>query len=110
MPEYLTSSEVARYLRLNQKKIYALVTQGELPAARISGTWLFPKELVDEWLNSHTVNRSGGATDVLLDRVLVLQGSDDGLLSRVIDRFQQRFGAAIPMISPFPPVHVARVS
>jgi putative molybdopterin biosynthesis protein len=47
-------------------------------------------------MDGHTVNRSGGAMASLLDRMLVLQGSDDWLLSRVVDRFQQRFGAAIP--------------
>jgi putative molybdopterin biosynthesis protein len=96
MPEYLTSKELARYLKLNQKKIYALITSGELPAARISGKWLFPKDLVDEWVAGSTVNRSGGVMRALLDQMLVLQGSDDWLLSRVIDRFQQRFGTAVP--------------
>jgi len=96
VPEYLTTSEVARYLRLNQKKIYALITAGELPAARVSGKWLFPKDLVDAWVDGCTVNRSGGALGALLDRILVLQGSDDWLLSRLIDAYQQRFGAAVP--------------
>jgi excisionase family DNA binding protein len=96
MAEYLSTAEVARYLKLNQKKIYALVTSGELPAARVSGKWLFSKELVDAWVTGHTVNRQGGVMRALLDELLVLQGSDDWLLSRVIDRFQWRFGAAIP--------------
>ena len=43
MPEYLSSSEVARYLKLNQKKVYALVAAGQLPAARISGKWCFQR-------------------------------------------------------------------
>jgi putative molybdopterin biosynthesis protein len=96
MPEYFSSSEVARYLKLNLKKIYALVASGGLPAARISGKWLFQRELVDEWVAGCTVNRPGGVMRALLDQLLVLQGSDDWLLSRVIDRFQWRFGAAIP--------------
>jgi excisionase family DNA binding protein len=96
MPEYLTTSEVARHLRLNQKKIYALITSGDLPAARVSGKWLFPKDLVDAWVAGRTVNRAGGVMQALLDEMLVLQGSDDWLLSRVVDRFQQRSGSAIP--------------
>ena len=99
MPEYLSSSEVARYLKLNQKKVYALVAAGQLPAARISGKWLFPKELVDRWIAEHTVYPAGGLMGALLDQLLVLQGSDDWLLSRVIDRFQSRFGTSIPTAS-----------
>lgn len=96
MPEYLSTSEVARYLKLNQKKVYALVASGQLPAARISGKWLFPKEMIDRWVAEHTVYPAGGLMGALLDQLLVLQGSDDWLLSRVIDRFQSRLGASIP--------------
>ncbi len=93
MAEYLSSREVARYLKLNPKKIYALVAAGQLPAARISGKWLFPRELVDRWVAEHTVYPPGGVLEPLLDRLLVLQGSDDLLLSRVIERLQAPLGA-----------------
>jgi len=99
MAEYLSSREVARYLRLNPKKIYALVAAGQLPAARISGKWLFPKELVDRWVAEHTVYPPGGVLEPLLDRLLVLQGSDDLLLSRVVDRLQAPLGVAVPTAS-----------
>ena len=96
MPEYLSTSEVAKYLKLNQKKIYALVASGHMPAARVSGKWLFPKELVDKWVAERTIHPPGGLMAALLDRVLVVQGSDDWLLSRVIHAFQSRTGAAVP--------------
>ncbi len=96
MAEYLSSREVARYLKLNLKKIYALVASGHLPAARISGKWLFPRELVDRWVAEHTVYPPGGLMRSLLDQMLVLQGSDDWLLSRIVDRFESRLGPAIP--------------
>ncbi len=97
MAEYLTTSEVAKYLRLNQKKIYALVASGQMPAARVSGKWLFPKELVDRWVAERTIHPASGIMSTLLDRVLILQGSDDWLLTHVIDDFQQRTGAAVPV-------------
>lgn len=96
MPEYLSTREVATYLRLNQKKIYALVAAGEMPAARISGKWLFPKDLVDRWVEERTVHPRGGVMQALLDTVLVLQGSDDWLLSRVVERYQERSGMPVP--------------
>jgi excisionase family DNA binding protein len=96
MAEYLSSREVARYLKLNPKKIYALVAGGQLPAARISGKWLFPKELVDRWVAEHTVYPAGAVLEGLLDRMLVLQGSDDLLLTRVLEQFGDRVGPPIP--------------
>ncbi|HEY3358821.1 MAG TPA: helix-turn-helix transcriptional regulator [Polyangia bacterium] len=96
MAEYLSTREVARYLKLNQKKVYALVAAGQLPAARISGKWLFPRHLIDEWVARHTVHPDGGVMGALLDEMVVLQGSDDWLLWRVIDRFQERRQAAVP--------------
>ncbi len=98
MAEYLSTREVARYLKLNQKKVYALVAEGQLPAARISGKWLFPKELIDRWVADHTVYPAAGLIGALLDRVLVLQGSDDWLLGRVIQHISESPGGApIPM-------------
>lgn len=87
MAEYLTTKEIARYLRLNEKKVYTLVAQGKLPAARVSGKWLFPKHLVDQWVERNTVFPSSGLLGALLDQLLVLQGSDDWLFSQVIEKF-----------------------
>jgi len=39
MAEYLTTKEAAKYLKLNEKKLYELVSKGLMPAARISGKW-----------------------------------------------------------------------
>jgi len=69
--------QVARYLQINEKKVYALVNEGRIPATRLTGKWLFPRDLVDQWLleSSH-----GG---LLTDRV-VIAGSDDPLLHRAV--------------------------
>jgi putative molybdopterin biosynthesis protein len=74
---FLSVRQVAEYLQVNEKKIYALASEGKIPGTKITGKWLFPRELVDQWLleSSH-----GG---VLIDR-LMLAGSDDALLHRVI--------------------------
>ncbi|MFZ5511260.1 MAG: substrate-binding domain-containing protein [Pseudomonadota bacterium] len=74
---YLTVKQAARYLHLNEKKIYALVQEGRIPATRATGKWLFPRRLVDEWLLE---TAHGGA---LADR-LIVAGSDDPLLAYAI--------------------------
>ena len=76
-PRFLSVRQVAEYLQVNEKKIYALASEGKIPGTKITGKWLFPRELVDQWLleSSH-----GG---VLIDR-LMLAGSDDALMHRVL--------------------------
>jgi excisionase family DNA binding protein len=74
---FMSVKEVAEYLHLNTKKIYALVSEGQIPATKVTGKWLFPRKLVDQWLmeSSH-----GG---LLTDR-LVITGSDDPLVARAV--------------------------
>lgn len=76
---YMSVREVAEYLRLNTKKVYALVSEGKIPATKVTGKWLFPRKLVDQWLmeSSH-----GG---LLTDR-LVITGSDDPLVRRAVTK------------------------
>jgi len=87
MTEYLTTREVAQYLRLNEKKVYALVAEGQLPATRISGKWLFPKHIIDQWMEQNTRYPSIGLMGAVLDDLLVIQGSDDWLFSKIAGRF-----------------------
>lgn len=48
--EMLTTDDLAEYLNIHKNQIYRLVKEKRLPATRITGKWLFPKELVDEWV------------------------------------------------------------
>lgn len=72
---FMSVKQVAEYLHLNEKKVYTLVSDGKIPATKVTGKWLFPRDLVDQWMleSSH-----GG---VLTDR-MVLAGSDDPLVYR----------------------------
>ena len=77
LPRFMNVREVAHYLQVNEKKVYALVSEGRIPATRLTGKWLFPRDLVDQWMleSSH-----GG---LLTDR-MVIAGSDDPLLYRAL--------------------------
>jgi putative molybdopterin biosynthesis protein len=48
--EMFTTKEVAEYLSINEKQVYRLIKEKKIPATRVTGKWLFPKELVDEWV------------------------------------------------------------
>lgn len=74
---YMSVKQVASYLNLNEKKIYALVAENMIPATKITGKWMFPRELVDKWMLD---SAHGG---LLTDR-LIIAGSDDPLLYRIV--------------------------
>jgi putative molybdopterin biosynthesis protein len=51
--EYLTTAEVCVYLRLKERTIYDLVAKRAIPCSRAAGKLLFPRRLVDRWVESH---------------------------------------------------------
>lgn len=74
---FLSVKQVAEYLDIHEKKVYALAAEGALPATKVTGKWLFPRDLIDQWIME---SAHGG---VLTDR-LIVAGSDDPLLYRAI--------------------------
>lgn len=51
--EMMSTKEVARYLGVHEKQVYALVKGKRIPSTRITGKWVFPKRLIDEWIETH---------------------------------------------------------
>ena len=47
MAEFLTTKEVAALLRIKERTVYDLVKEGSIPASRVTGKLLFPRELVE---------------------------------------------------------------
>jgi excisionase family DNA binding protein len=89
--DYLTTSEVAAYLRIKERTIYDLVARKEIPCSRATGKLLFPRHLVDRWVEAHIELQDprlvapppivGGSSDPLLEWALRESGS--GLASLV---------------------------
>lgn len=77
MPRFMNVKQVSEYLQLNEKKVYALVSEGKIPGTKITGKWMFPRALIDNWI----IESSHGG--LLTDR-LIVAGSDDSLMQRVI--------------------------
>ena len=48
--EILTISDVASYLRMNDRTVYRLAQEGKIPAAKIAGQWRLRKDVLDDWL------------------------------------------------------------
>lgn len=84
---FLTTKQVAELLHVNEKMVYILVHEKGLPATKVTGKWLFPRKLVEEWLESHisgfgAVKKEPGQSEVLL-----VAGSDDPLFQQSLSLF-----------------------
>ncbi|MCU0556175.1 MAG: helix-turn-helix domain-containing protein, partial [Desulfobacterales bacterium] len=77
----MSTKEVAQFLDVNEKMVYALISDKGLPAAKITGKWLFPRHLVEQWIETNTLNYPQ-PTHVLppYHGLLILAGSNDPLL------------------------------
>ena len=98
MVEFLTTKEVAALLRIKERTVYDLVKEGSIPVSRVTGTLLFPRELVEAWVRRNaeteggieTVMRPPPARSELDVAVAVAEGkADAGLGIEAIAR-QQR--------------------
>lgn len=88
--KFLTTREVAELLKVNEKMIYTLVNEKGLPATKVTGKWLFPRRLVEEWLDSHILNfRKEHAGFSSEEGILLLAGSDDPLFQRCLSLFHE---------------------
>lgn len=85
----LNTRDVAEFLDINEKMVYSLISEKGLPATKITGKWLFPKHLVEKWLENQTINYPESSEGVKTDgQVLIIGGSNDILLERTISLFR----------------------
>jgi excisionase family DNA binding protein len=50
--EFMTTKEVAQYLRVDQYTIYRLVSQKKIPAFKIGNQWRFRRSILERWLKT----------------------------------------------------------
>jgi excisionase family DNA binding protein len=95
MSQLLTTKEVAQFLSINEKMVYTLVSEKGLPASKITGKWLFPKNLVEQWIETNTINYPTTVDSPTVSQaVLIIAGSNDLLLDKVISVYNsQNFGS-----------------
>lgn len=93
MKKLLSTREVAGYLGVNEKMVYTLVAEKGLPASKVTGKWVFPLHLVDQWVEASTLNYPSRSTDhgAVDARLIVLAGSNDLLLEKTIALFNRMF-------------------
>ena len=85
--EMMTTKEVAEYLGLNDKKIYALIKEQKIPCTRVTGKWIFPKALIDRWIIGDVL----GENPRQPTRHVAVAGSHDLSLELFAAEFNRQF-------------------
>jgi excisionase family DNA binding protein len=88
----MTTAEVADYLRVKERTIYEMVARQTIPFSRATGKLLFPRRLIDAWLEAQTELPAAGiapappiyagSNDPLLEWALRQSGSGLAVLAR----------------------------
>jgi len=91
MKQLFSTKEVAKFLDINEKMVYSLISEKGLPATKITGKWLFPRHLVEQWIETHTLNYPEPSTRLPpYHGLLIVAGSNDPLLERTLSLFNAR--------------------
>jgi excisionase family DNA binding protein len=87
MSEMLSTREVAKFLNVNEKMVYSLIAEKGLPASKVTGKWLFPINLVRQWIETGTENYPQLAKLPPYHGLVLIAGSNDLLLDKIISTF-----------------------
>ena len=85
----MTTKEVAEYLNLNEKKVYALIKGANIPGTKITGKWIFPKNLIDKWIEEDV---QGNIAFGEIDNITIIGSHDlaiDLLAAEINEKFPQ---------------------
>jgi excisionase family DNA binding protein len=80
--EMMSTKEVAKYLSIHEKQVYALIKSKKIPSTRVTGKWVFPKKLIDDWIDS---SAKGGLEQARqkskrIEGAFLASGSNDPIL------------------------------
>jgi len=80
--EIMNTKEVARYLGIHEKQVYALIKSKRIPSTRVTGKWVFPRKLIDEWveLDAKTGLEQARQKRRKIEGALLASGSNDPIL------------------------------
>lgn len=86
----MTTKEIAQYLNLNEKKIYALIKGGKIPCTKITGKWTFPRSLIDRWIEEDIQEPKA-----LMADDIILTGSHDLSIDLLAMEMNRRYPGLI---------------
>jgi excisionase family DNA binding protein len=90
MEEMYSTREIAKFLNINEKMVYSLISEKGLPASKVTGKWLFPINLVRQWVEAGTENFPQTAKLPPYHGLVLIAGSNDLLLDKIISTFNMK--------------------
>ncbi len=87
MEEMYSTREIAKFLNINEKMVYPLISEKGLPASKVTGKWLFPINLVRQWVEAGTENFPQTAKLPPYHGLVLIAGSNDLLLDKIFLTF-----------------------
>ena len=92
MGQLMNTKEVAEYLGIHEKKVYYLAKRRKIPCTRVTGKWIFPRNLIDQWIEESA--RGLGRKQRQDERSFLLAaGSDDPSLGILRELYTGRLTA-----------------
>ena len=91
--ELMNTKEVAQYLGIHEKQVYLLIKERKVPATRITGKWVFPKNMIDEWIAASAQKGLGEARQKgkRIEGALLAAGSNDPVLDILQTHIRNRY-------------------
>lgn len=80
--KFMNTKEVAKYLDIHEKQVYLLIKAGKIPCTRVTGKWVFPVKLIDEWVRASAQDSLRQARKKVkpAESSLLAAGSNDPIL------------------------------
>ncbi len=91
--DLMNTREVAEYLGINEKQVYALIKQKRIPASRATGKWVFPRKLIDEWIegDAQAGLKEARRKSRKMEGALLAAGSNDPVLDMLYGRLRRQY-------------------
>jgi excisionase family DNA binding protein len=99
MDMLMNAKEVAQYLGIHEKKVYVLAKRGAIPCTRVTGKWLFPKTLIDQWI-ADSARMSAPPRRETERPFLLVAGSDDPSLGILRHCYTSRLTPTALVLTP----------
>jgi putative molybdopterin biosynthesis protein len=93
--ELMSTREVARYLDIHEKQVYLLIKSGKIPCTKVTGKWIFPVNLIDEWIQTSAQDGLQKARKKVdqIEGALLASGSNDPVLDLLLTAIKKNHPA-----------------
>ncbi|AEI15008.1 DNA binding domain protein, excisionase family [Flexistipes sinusarabici DSM 4947] len=91
--EFLNAEEASELLQINEKKLYKLAHDGDIPATKVTGKWLFPFNELVKFLNLSSLKNLKFRYKLTpsAGKLILMTGSDDPLLQLILGWFNKEY-------------------